>query len=222
VRTASWKELCSWIHDRFGHDQHESLIHQLFHIKQSGTVHEYIDQFSELVDQLMAYEHSSYSHYYTTKSVDGLEDDVKVVVLVQCPTDLDTAASLALLQEEAELARRREFKRHDYSFKYKQTSLATPLPLPPPPPKTDKPLVGSSVLEHRNTEVVPIAQIENKVAAMRAYRKAKGLCQFCAKKWDRVDECSPNVQFQAVQELWEMLTIDDDVDSVSVQSDPEL
>jgi hypothetical protein len=94
--------------------------------------------------------------------------------------------------------------------------------LPPPPPKMDKPLVGSSVLEHRNTEVVPIAQIENKVAAMRAYRKAKGLCQFCAEKWDRVDKCSPNVQFQAVQELWEMLTIDDDVDSVSVQSDPEL
>jgi hypothetical protein len=50
IHLASWKELCSWIHDRFGHDQHESLIRQLFHIKQVGTVLEYIDKFSELVD----------------------------------------------------------------------------------------------------------------------------------------------------------------------------
>jgi hypothetical protein len=50
VHHASWKELCSWIHDQFGRDQHESLIRQLFHIKQLGTVQEYIDKFSELVD----------------------------------------------------------------------------------------------------------------------------------------------------------------------------
>jgi hypothetical protein len=50
VLSASWKELCSWIHDCFGRDQHESLIRQLSHIKQVGTVQEYIDKFNELVD----------------------------------------------------------------------------------------------------------------------------------------------------------------------------
>jgi hypothetical protein len=25
-RSASWHDVCSWIHDRFGRDQHESLI----------------------------------------------------------------------------------------------------------------------------------------------------------------------------------------------------
>jgi hypothetical protein len=45
-------------------------------------VQEYIDQFSELVDELMAYEHSSNYCYYTTRFVAGLKDDVKVVVLV--------------------------------------------------------------------------------------------------------------------------------------------
>jgi hypothetical protein len=59
VRLPSWKELCSWLHDRFGHDQHDSLIRQLFHIRQVGSVQEYIDKFSELVDQLVAYEHCS-------------------------------------------------------------------------------------------------------------------------------------------------------------------
>jgi hypothetical protein len=33
VRSATWKELCSWLHDRFCWDQHDSLIRQLFHIR---------------------------------------------------------------------------------------------------------------------------------------------------------------------------------------------
>jgi hypothetical protein len=43
IRSVSWSEVCSWIHDRFGRDQHKSLIRQLFHIKQSASVQEYID-----------------------------------------------------------------------------------------------------------------------------------------------------------------------------------
>jgi hypothetical protein len=38
IRTTSWNELCSSIHEHFGRDQHEALIRQLFHIKQSGSV----------------------------------------------------------------------------------------------------------------------------------------------------------------------------------------
>jgi hypothetical protein len=48
VHAATWKELYSWIHDRFGCNQHESLIRQLFHSKQTGRVQEYIDQFSKV------------------------------------------------------------------------------------------------------------------------------------------------------------------------------
>jgi hypothetical protein len=33
ICSASWSELCSWIHDRLSQDQHKSLIRQLFHIK---------------------------------------------------------------------------------------------------------------------------------------------------------------------------------------------
>jgi hypothetical protein len=50
IRTATWSELCSWIHDRFSRDEHDSLMRQLFHIKQIGSVQNYIDKFTELVD----------------------------------------------------------------------------------------------------------------------------------------------------------------------------
>jgi hypothetical protein len=46
---------CTMVHDRFGRDQHEALIRQLFHIRQLGTIAEYVEKFSTLADQFAAY-----------------------------------------------------------------------------------------------------------------------------------------------------------------------
>ncbi|RLM85825.1 uncharacterized protein C2845_PM04G10910 [Panicum miliaceum] len=75
------------------------------------------EQFSGLVDRLLAYESSTDSLYYATRFVDGLREDIRAVVLIQRPGDLDTACTLALLQEEvAEPARCREFCKPDSGF----------------------------------------------------------------------------------------------------------
>lgn len=87
------------------------MIRKLFHIKQTSTVQDYVDRFSELVDLLVAYEHNIDPLYYTMRFIDDLRDDIKSVILVQCPSTLDTACVLALLQEEAESSQRREFHR---------------------------------------------------------------------------------------------------------------
>jgi hypothetical protein len=97
IHSASWSKVCSWIHDRFGRDQHESLIRQLFHIRQTSSVQDYIDRFTELVDQLVAYEHIIDHRYYTTRFVDGLRDDIKSIILIQRPVNLNTACVLTLL-----------------------------------------------------------------------------------------------------------------------------
>jgi hypothetical protein len=55
VRSTSWEEFCTLIHDGFGRDQHEALICQLFHIHQTGVVTDYVDQYSTLI------------HYYRTR-----------------------------------------------------------------------------------------------------------------------------------------------------------
>jgi hypothetical protein len=179
VLTATWKELCTWIHEWFGRDQHESLIRQLFHIKQTSSVQDYIDMFSELVYQLFAYGHSPDYRYYTAHFVDGLKDDVKLVVLIQWPLDLDFACTLALLQEEVDASRRRDFKKPDYLFKSKHPSQLVPVPVPLPPlPKLDKSL-GAGGAKRRGNENFMVTPVDNKVVALRAYRKARGLCQFC-------------------------------------------
>jgi hypothetical protein len=227
IRSANWADVCSWIHDRFGRDQHESLIRQLFHIKQTSTVQDYIDRLTELVDQLVAYEHSSDHRYYTTCFIDGLKDDVKSVVLVQRPVHLDTTCTLALLQEEADAARRREIKKPDLLFRQRQytaptpTPTPTPLSLPPPPPSSWDESMGSAAFDVKQGPDATRFTPTNKLSALRAYRKARGLCQFCAEKWSRGHKCAPTVLLQAVQEVWELLQPDFDATSCSDVSDSE-
>lgn len=59
LKSYSWFEFSKLVLDRFGRDQHELLVRQFLTITQIGTLSEYIDKYSELVDQLTAYETQS-------------------------------------------------------------------------------------------------------------------------------------------------------------------
>jgi hypothetical protein len=101
MRCTGWTTFCEMVHDRFGRDQHEALIHQLFHIHQTGTVALYVEEFSAKVDQLSTYEAIVDPLYYAMCFVDGLRDDICYVVMIQRPLNLDSACVHALVQEEA-------------------------------------------------------------------------------------------------------------------------
>jgi hypothetical protein len=189
--------------DRFGREHKELLICQLFHIKQSSSVTEYVDKFAELVDQLNAYGHVTEPIYYAMKFVDGLWDDIRAAVSLHRPIDFDSAASLALLQEDVVVGIKAA-KRAD-SFYVSKEVPKRPHPLPPPP-RIDK-------------QVQPILQDEKKfcegkspedrLAALHAFRKAKGICIRCAEKWHREHKCATFVQLHVVQELLDLFSIDD-------------
>jgi hypothetical protein len=116
VRQMAWDELCNLIHVCFGWYQHEALIHQLFHIRQVSSVTEYVDQFSSLVDLLAAYEGNVNPLYYAMRSVDGLRDDLKSMVMLHHQTNLDASCALVLVQEEAgDGMRKKDSKRYDSS-----------------------------------------------------------------------------------------------------------
>jgi hypothetical protein len=121
LKSCSWKVFANMVLDRFGRDQHELLIRQLFHIKQTSSVEDYVDRFAELVDQLSSYENNPDPLHFTMRFIDGLREDLRVAVLIQRPSDLDTAFVLAKLQDEVVVpTRKREFKRIDpvYSSKH--------------------------------------------------------------------------------------------------------
>jgi hypothetical protein len=197
----SWNQFCQLVHDRFGHEQHELVIRKLFHIKQTSTVQDYVDCFSELVDLLVAYEHNTDPLYYTMRFIDGLRDDIKSIILVQRRSNLDTAcASLALLQEEAESSRRREFRCGEGQLS------SRPLLKSASYQNWDKPMQPG--VDRPATSTLDPTSSDGKVASLRAYRRARGLCQYCADKWVKGNKCSPTVQLHVMQELWDLLPLD--------------
>jgi hypothetical protein len=119
--------------------------------------------------------------------------------------DLDTAYTLALLQEEADGVGRCEIKKPDYPFKPRQANTVVPLPLLPPPSR-DKSLGGMPATEaKKSSEATSHTTSDNKIAALHAYRRAWGLCQYCAKKYSKGHKCAEQVHLHAVQKLWDLL-----------------
>lgn len=215
LKYASWQEFVSLVMDRFGRDQHESVLRQFFRLRQTGPVAEYVEQFMGLVDHLTAYGQSSDPLYYTTRFIDGLRDDIRFVVLIHRPSTLDSACSLAMLQEEvAEPVRRRDFRRSDGAFPPKQPGRG-PFPLPAPPPRLGKPSSHPHVPgEHKQAEDLGKSPTD-KFAALKAYRRARGLCDRCAEKWCPGHQCATSIQLNALQELLDLF----DGDQVEAAND---
>jgi hypothetical protein len=97
LRQCFWDELCNHVVSRFDRDQFNHFIKQYLHVKQTGPVLEYITHFDELMHQLLAHDPSVHPAFLTGKFVDGLKPEIKAVVVLHRPKDLDTASSLAIL-----------------------------------------------------------------------------------------------------------------------------
>lgn len=67
------------------------------------------------MNHLLSYSEPIHPLYFFTRFVEGLCDDIGAVVLIRRPTDLDTAGSLALQQEELAKGFRRERARRQDS-----------------------------------------------------------------------------------------------------------
>lgn len=61
---------------------------------------DYIEKIELITNHLNSYLDSIHPYCFLTRFVEGLRTDIRAVVLVQRPSDLDIACALALLQEE--------------------------------------------------------------------------------------------------------------------------
>jgi hypothetical protein len=170
LKKCSWDHLCQLVVDRFDRDQFNHFIRQFFHAKQTGSVTEYVTLFDELMHQLLAHDPLINPAILTGRFIDGLKSDIRAAVLLHRPKDLDTASSLAILQEDVLFgAYVKEYKRLDaYNSSrslYKHSSGS---------PTT------SPIVETKSS--TPTAPADEKLAALMRYRKSKGLCFKCGGK----------------------------------------
>jgi hypothetical protein len=120
--------------------------------------------------------------------VDGFRDDIKSMVMIQRPSSFDAACALALVQEEAMDSRKKSgYICYDSSFNWSGHKSAYPLP---PPPKLDKPANSFLTDDKRSTEASCTTSNDNKLRALKQYRRAKGLCDKCVEKWSYSHKCS--------------------------------
>jgi hypothetical protein len=198
---SDWKHFCRLLHDRFDRDQKELLIRQLFHVKQTSSVADYITQFTELVDQLSAYSSNTDPMYFTMRFIDGLRPEIKAIVLVLRPPDLDTACTITMLQEEANpLPPSRVARSGDWSATKSSSATRPLLPAPAVPalPRADKPLPAATPFP------------DSKMAAIKSYRRAMGLCFKCNAKWSKDHQCAPKV-LHAVEAFWDACPDEEEV-----------
>ena len=212
---ATWTTFCQSLHDRFDHDQHEAFIRQLFQIKQTSTVTDYVERFTKLVDQLKAYSATTDPLFYTMSFVDGLRPKLKAIILVSKPKSLDAAISMALVQEEvATVPTSRASSQLDWITSNKSIpKTALPLPLPPWPNKQPTPTAA--------TPTPTTMSVDAKLAAVKTYRRAMGLCYKCGAKWSKDHKCNPQVQLHVVQELWDLLQDEDSTTDTATPADSE-
>lgn len=62
---ASWQEFSTAVVQRFGQNQHQTLVRRLYRLRQTDSVEDYILEFSALMDQLAAYEPNPDMMHYT-------------------------------------------------------------------------------------------------------------------------------------------------------------
>lgn len=182
------------------------MLRQFNRLRQTGTVTEYAEQFTQLMHNLLAHRSSWDPAFFVTQFMEGLQRDIRAAVILHCPQTLDTAVDLACLQEEVVEALRQDDRRHPVTPPSSTGGRAIPrmaLPLPPPPPARQ----SGPALEPRPPEINRTPPPDDKLAALRAYRCAKGLCFTCGERWSREHRCAPTVQLHVVEELIEMLQV---------------
>ncbi|XP_073360196.1 uncharacterized protein [Aegilops tauschii subsp. strangulata] len=186
---SSWSELCEALQNRFGRNQHQTLLRRLFRIAQTTIVEDYVERFAELCDQLTAYEEAPNSLHNITRFLDGLKPGIRMVVALQKPKDRDAAYELALLHEEL-------------GEVYNPTTFpATRRSAPSASITNSKPQKS----DEKRAESVSSTNQEDKWTAMRNYRKSKGLCFVCGEKWAKDHVCKSTVQLHFVQEMIDQL-----------------
>lgn len=221
VNEMGWEELCVALCNRFGRDQYGSLIRQFFHIHQNGSVSEYIEHFDTLMHQLLDHDNNLTSAMITGRFVDGFREDIRAMIMIQRPPDLDTACALALLQEDVvQQHPRRDARRSNMGPVQRVTAKQQSLPLPSPPPSSvptptfTRPVESASTEKRRNFSGTRSSPQDTKMAALMAYRRAKGLCFKCGERWSHTHTCSATVPLHLVEEMWALAL--DEADDISV------
>ncbi|CAN6326944.1 unnamed protein product [Urochloa humidicola] len=214
-RFTSWEELHTAVCARFDKDQYQLCLKQLDNLKQTSSVADYHSQFEQLAHNILLYNSNYNDTYLVVRFLNGLRDDIRAPIALHRPKDVDTAASLALLQEEeVESQKRNSPPKSEHKDPLKTSSKVF---------TADEKIRTSYKKEDGKKKEKSTG--ESKWNSLLAFRKAHGLCFTCGEKWTgKAHKCPDQVPIHVVQELIESLQQDftSDTDSSDDESAGEI
>jgi hypothetical protein len=161
--------MCRLVHEYFGKNKHASYRHQMRVLRQTGSISEYWDKFPRLRHQLLLYNPHLDEGHFVDEFIAGLKDEIRSAIWLHRPQDLEIAHLLALLQEEEAVPyKKRSYSKHDFRE-----------------PSRDS---GKSKWQSRPNELARAeskrteGRLDDKLEALRTFRRSKGLCFTCGKK----------------------------------------
>jgi hypothetical protein len=207
-RVEDWGVMCSMVHDYFGKNKQASYRHQMRVLRQTSTVSEYWDKFSRLRHQLLLYNPYLDEGHFIDEFIAGLKEEIRSAIWLHRPQELETAHLLALMQEEeAAPVKKRSYSKHDYKDHSRSKW---------PNRYFDDTKHDGKVSEGQKTE--------DKLDALKIFRRSKGLCFTCGNKWSKTHKCPGKVPLHVIEELLEVLQIqaqDEDPSDESSESGDE-
>jgi hypothetical protein len=102
-----WEQLCELVMTRFDKNQYHLLLKKFEALRQMGSVDDYQVEFEKLAHVILLYNSNYDDTYFVTRFVAGLKEEIRSVIALHRPSDVDTTSALALLQEE-ELSRAKQ------------------------------------------------------------------------------------------------------------------
>lgn len=156
------------------------------------SVQSYQMEFEKLAQGLLLYNNAYDDTYFVNHFVDGLKDEIRSVISLHRPKDVDTASALALLQEE-ELAKCKKFG--------SSTKFYTR-------PNVDRP---KSIEADRVKGDSQFKENEDKLAALKESRRKNGLCFKCGAKWSHNHKCVARVPLHVLEEILDALESDSEL-----------
>ena len=78
-----WDQFTTDVCHKFEKDEHNQLLRSFFHIKQSTNVTKYIEQYSDILHQILVHDPTISSAVICNRFVDGLKREIHVVVMMQ-------------------------------------------------------------------------------------------------------------------------------------------
>jgi hypothetical protein len=149
-----------------------------------GSIPKYVQEFTELMHALRAHTSAWYPDLFPSRSVDGLKDEIKAMVFVHQLKSLESAVSLALLQEEAmDMLRRNGVRRTEFPTTVRPTFCS---PIASSSSTSQTPLVAEDKRGQEAAHVAPAmppaSSPDDRASTLKSYRHSRGLCFVCGEK----------------------------------------